>query len=320
MLLGAAIGDALGRPTESMRPSERMSQYGEITDYLPTPFSDEVKGFPSDDTQLTFWTLEELLDCDGLIPSELALRFTRERIFGIGGTVRRFIENMKAGVSWEHAGPDSAGNGALMRISPTTIPYLKTGGPGIMVDTALCAMITHNNDLSISACTLFTYLLWQLLDMNRNPGPEWWTSQIDYAKDITLGGAYTVRGGAYAGTRVQPWDFIQEQLGSAMERNLSVREAAAMWWSGAYLLETVPCALYIMMRHGSDPEQAVIRAVNDTKDNDTIASIVGAMVGALHGADAFPKRWIQGLSGRTTYDDDGRIFELISLAKAKWWG
>jgi len=319
MLLGVAIGDSLGNSTESMFPSQRCALYGKITDYLPRDFSPEPRGFPSDDTQLTLWTLEELLLNDGLIPQQVAARLSGERIYGIGSIVKRFVSNFKAGKPWEHCGPNSAGNGSLMRISPVLLPYLKTGGSRVVADTALCAMITHNNDLSISACLLQNYILWQLLDMNTNPDHEWWISQIDHAKDLMTGDTYTVRGGINAGMQLQPWGYIQDMLRLATAENWSVREACDAWWSGAYLLETIPCVLYIMMKHGSDPEQAIIRAVNDTKDNDTIASIVGSLVGAVHGKDAFPKRWIKGLTGRTRSNDDGRIFELIKISQEKWW-
>ena len=52
----------------------------------------------------------------------------------------------------------------------------------------------------------------------------------------------------------------------------------------------MPSVLTILMRHGPDPEQALARAVNDTRDNDTIAAIVGAAAGALHGEGAIPGR------------------------------
>ena len=89
--------------------------------------------------------------------------------------------------------------------------------------------------------------------------------------------------------------------------------------SGAYLLETVPCVVCLLSQHGADPEEAIVRAVNDTKDNDTIAAIVGAAVGMLHGAKALPRRWREGLTGRTSTDDDGRMFELIGMARARFW-
>ena len=80
--------------------------------------------------------------------------------------------------------------------------------------------------------------------------------------------------------------------------------------SGAYLLETVPSVLAILERHAHDPEESIIRAVNDT-----IGAIVGAAVGAIHGARALPERWKAGLLGRTRDDDDGRLFALLDQAR-----
>jgi ADP-ribosylglycohydrolase len=77
--------------------------------------------------------------------------------------------------------------------------------------------------------------------------------------------------------------------------------------------------LFILMRHGDDFEETVVRAVNETKDNDTIAAIVGAAAGALHGKKGIPRRWIENLSGRTTDRDDGRAFELIDTARNAFW-
>jgi len=72
------------------------------------------------------------------------------------------------------------------------------------------------------------------------------------------------------------------------------------------------------MKHGHQLEEVIIRAVNDTKDNDTVAAIVGAAVGALHGKEKLPERWISNLSGRLSYQDDGRVFELLNKAKKIW--
>ena len=68
------------------------------------------------------------------------------------------------------------------------------------------------------------------------------------------------------------------------------------------------------MKHGQNMEEAIVSAVNDTNDNDTIAAIVGAAVGALHGKRAIPERWLKNLLGRTSYTDDGRVFELLRKA------
>jgi len=55
----------------------------------------------------------------------------------------------------------------------------------------------------------------------------------------------------------------------------------------------------------------MVRAVNDTFDNDTIAAIVGAAVGALRGEAALPKRWHENLLGHTAEADDGKVFALL---------
>ena len=72
------------------------------------------------------------------------------------------------------------------------------------------------------------------------------------------------------------------------------------------------------MKHGDNLEEAIVRAVNDTKDNDTVGAIVGAAVGALHGKQNIPNRWTENLLGRTKNDDDGKIFELLQKARQRW--
>jgi ADP-ribosylglycohydrolase len=105
----------------------------------------------------------------------------------------------------------------------------------------------------------------------------------------------------------------------ALRRRLSVLEACNEWGSGANLFETVPSVLYILAKHAQNGEEAIIRAVNDTKDNDSVAAIVGAAVGALHGLECIPDRWIRGLTGRTRSTDDGEVFKLILMAKKIFW-
>ena len=113
MMLGLAIGDALGNTSEGMLPSGRQGRFGEIRDFLPNhkAFGKHV-GLPSDDTQLAFWTLEQMIEDKGFNPNHVARRFCRDRIFGIGRTVRDFILNYNSGRPWYECGPKSAGNGA----------------------------------------------------------------------------------------------------------------------------------------------------------------------------------------------------------------
>jgi ADP-ribosylglycohydrolase len=321
MMLGLAVGDALGNRSESMTPDRRFQKFGEIRDYLPNPYAEfDRVGLPSDDTQLAFWTLEQMIEDEGFIPENVARRFCRDRIFGLGSSVREFLYNFRSGRPWFESGPRSAGNGALMRIAPVLIPHLKTADEDLWTDTALCAMTTHNDSASITSCLAFVKMLWQLLEMEEPPAPEWWPETfVKTARDLEIDDSYRLRGGRFIGYRGNLSDFVGERVADAFQRDLPTVTACNSWYSGAYLLETVPSVIYILMKHGNDPEEAIVRAVNDTRDNDTIGAIVGAAIGALHGKNKLPGRWKENLLGRTSADDDGRIFEILEEAGKIWW-
>jgi hypothetical protein len=71
VLLGIAIGDALGNTSESYRPQDRNRAFGEINNYLPNRHADgRCVGLPSDDTQMSFWLLAHLLEDGHLEPSQ----------------------------------------------------------------------------------------------------------------------------------------------------------------------------------------------------------------------------------------------------------
>jgi ADP-ribosylglycohydrolase len=316
MLLGLAIGDALGNTSEGMSPADRRRRYGEIRDFLPNNYAGgERVGLPSDDTQLSFWTLDQIMSDGRVDPENIAARFCQGQIFGIGNTVSTFIRRHADGKRpWFKAGPASAGNGALMRIAPVCIPHLQSRSSELWVDAALTAMITHNDSASISACVAFVGILWDLLG-GEDPSPTWWLDRyVEIAAPLELDDPYEPVFLPRKGWHGTLSEFASEVILPARAQDQSTLEACESWGSGAYLLETVPSALYILEKHGDSFEEAVVRAVNDTLDNDTSGAIVGAVMGARHGKRAIPARWIEGLLGRTRAKDDGRVQELVSQA------
>lgn len=318
MMLGLAAGDSLGAPSESMTPGHRRAAYREIRDYLPNRYADNRPvGTPTDDSQMAFWTLEQLVEDGQYIPDALAKKFSERRIYGIGRNVRQFIANYKdSSVPWFQAGPKSAGNGSLMRIAPMVYPHLRQPSTELWVDTTLSAMATHNDSAATGSCMAFVAMIWDLLSMDQPPAPEWWATRFcEVLEDVDFGSRYAARGGEYTDRRETFPTFVAFLLEEFTRRELTTLEAGNAAYSGAYLLETVPSVLYILQCHGDDPEEAIVRAVNDTRDCDTVAAIVGAAVGALHGKEALPKRWIDNLTGRTMADDDDRMFELLDDAR-----
>jgi ADP-ribosyl-[dinitrogen reductase] hydrolase len=322
MLLGTAVGDSLGATSEGKSPGERNQLYGEIRDYIPGSRSDNrAIGIPTDDTQLTFWTLKQLISDGGLIPDNLAKSFCKHHIVGIGNTVKSFLRNYKdENKPWYYSGLDSLGNGALMRISSIVVPYLKNPNQSMYADAAIDTMLTHNSYANISCCISFVAILWSLLGMKSVPEPVWWVEKYcETARDLEGNTEYYPQRSKYSAYKGSLFNYTEQVVKDALRRRLSTMEACEEWGSGANLFETVPSVLYILAQYAHNGEEAIIRAVNDTKDNDTIAAIIGAAVGALHGINGIPDRWIKGLTGRTSSSDDGQVFKLIVMAKKHFW-
>ncbi len=331
MLLGLAIGDALGNTSEGMTPEERREAVGalhgdargDIRDYLPNRREDmRAVGLPSDDTQLAFWTLESLVRCGRLDPVALADNFTRRhRIYGIGATVTAFLmAYRREGRPWHQAGQPSAGNGALMRIAPVVLPHLRGMSWHLWEDVIAATILTHRDEAAVAAGVGFVGLLAECLTLaaagpvwNGVPARWWPETFLRYARTVETSKAYDC-GGADTRFHGSLSARVEQTVLPAIAVGTTVSEAAERWYSGAYLLETVPCMLHILALHGDDPEEAIVRAVNDTYDNDTIAAIVGAAVGAAHGVEALPRRWREGLLGRTREEDEGWVQELAERA------
>lgn len=322
MLLGLAIGDALGNTSESMNPDIRFRRHGWIEGYVPNHYAQgRAVGLPSDDSQLAFWTIEHLLQHGELDPQRLGELFaqTGRQIFGGGQATARALSNIRRGMPWTRSGSPRASNGALMRIAPVLLPHLRHPTPALWTDTLAAAHVTHDDELSNSSCIALVDLLWKLIGMSAAPDAAWWIEQwIEVYDQIGCAARYAARAGHPPGFEGTICDLLHGHVQAALDRELEVAAAGEIWHSGAYLLETVPTVIYVLARFGHDPKAAVLQAVNGSRDNDTVAAIVGAAVGALHGAAAWPDEWVNKLLGRTREDDDGQVFRLMLAAGDKF--
>lgn len=319
LLLGLAIGDALGNTTEGRLPHVRRAEHGEVRDYLPNRNANgEAVGIASDDTQLAFRLVQVLTEHGKVAPKALLDRFAETDVTGMGGTVHSALKAWRDGRPWPEAGQPSAGNGALTRIAPVLLPHLTGGGTGLWRDTIVATAITHNDPMAIGTAVALVDVLFHLLHASGPPEASWilnrWSNTVRaFEPDIV----YAPRGAACV--QAPTWRAAQVDVRRAIEGGLPTLTALNRWQSGAYLLETVPCVLLLLARYADDPEEAVVRAVNDTKDNDSIAAIVGAAMGALYGASAWPDGWVEGLTGRLAPGgQDGEVQALIEQAVSRF--
>jgi ADP-ribosylglycohydrolase len=345
LLLGVAVGDALGHSTEwQYDPERRHREHGTILDHVGSFYS--RSGRISDDTQLTFWTVERLLARGGFDFHELAACFVdrRRQIVGIGKNVSaalaRHADRLRSGSPALHAcagdpRTEGRGNGALMRFAPLVLPHLRTPSPRLWTDATLAALLTHGNPAAISGAVAFSHLLWEILRRPHGdaPEPEWWLDEyVRVARELEPGPLSPPPDEhplpeLYRDFRGSLWEFVDGPLRRAWQRGVSVRDACSLsgFGSRSDCAQTVPAALYILMHHADSFEAAIVAAVNDTKDNDTIAAIVGAFVGALHGRARIRRRWLDGIASRCLsvppepeQDDRGVIERLACEAAARF--
>jgi len=65
--------------------------------------------------------------------------------------------------------------------------------------------------------------------------------------------------------------------------------------SACYVEDAFPAVIYLALKYHHDPEKALIINTNLGGDNAGRGSVLGAFLGAAHGVDKFPSRWLKGL-------------------------
>lgn len=277
-LLGLAVGDALGAPAEGMR----RGSYRRITDFMPSPAHGLGPGEWTDDTAMALCLADSLLACRGLDPHDLMRRFLRwyrlgenacgGRMAGIGQNTRAALEAYESegalGQNGHH--PGAIGNGCIMRLSPVAIRYRRSLVAAH--DAAMAqARTTHSADEAAEAAGLMA----KMLVAGLRAGDPAAIMDVRFT-------ARTPRVNAIV-------------LGSYQRRS---RDAIS---SAARAVDTLEAALWCLHQAESF-EDAVLAAVNLGGDTDTIGATTGQLAGAVFGASAIPRRWVDGLhvAGRIT--------------------
>ncbi len=324
--MGLAVGDALAMPTEGLSGWRRRSRYPE-----PLHYMGKWRG-PSDDSQMAFWTLEQIVRDGRFDPAATARLFSErsEELIGLGSAGRRFRHRARNGGNWERwatSGTRAQGNGALVRVAPIIVPHLRCATSDLWLDTVLCGRVTHDGQMSAACCVALVHLIWSCLSLGAVPTPEWWVGE--FARIYRELDDTSARADA---TDARPLlrkfsgdlaDFLEGPVMSAFQSGRTVRAVCdpyeGLWGSGPDLRETVPSLIFILMKEGADFERAMDLTVRYTRDNDTIGALVGTVLGALHGLSGIPQRWVRGHSGVTRRKDKGQVFHLVRDARAKFF-
>jgi ADP-ribosylglycohydrolase len=65
--------------------------------------------------------------------------------------------------------------------------------------------------------------------------------------------------------------------------------------TACYVEDSVPAVVYLALKYHDDPENALIANTNLGGDNAARGAVLGALLGAAHGVEKLPDRWVGGL-------------------------
>ena len=88
--------------------------------------------------------------------------------------------------------------------------------------------------------------------------------------------------------------------------------------AGLHVAEAIPSAFGIFAAYNGDAMGSIIGAVNVGYDTDTVATMSGALAGALNGADAYPSHFLPTLEKANHLEIEKLAKDLTEIAKKRF--
>lgn len=311
VLLGTAVGDALGVPYEfgcAELPADEQPRMlgGGLGNFAPGEWSDDtsmamaIAGVAATGADLT---TDDALDAiarnflrwfDGGPPdvgnqTRAVLGATHRRLAAGEEEVGRIMREESEGFAADH--PRSAGNGALMRTAPVALGHLDDRAR--LADAArLIASLTHADVLAGDSCVL-------------------WCEAIRVA---VLDGVLDVTAGLdlLPAPRVDRWSAWLAAPAADDPKSFTPNgfTVTALQAAAAAITQT-PVPDDTAGRHLPHALAAAVHIGNDT---DTVAAIAGGLLGGRWGASAVPEQWRRAVHGWPNNAAPSDATDLIRLA------
>jgi ADP-ribosylglycohydrolase len=326
-LIGAAAGDAMGAATEARTTEQIVEYFGhEVTDFEKPPMdtfgAGNVPGQVTDDFSSAFFLAKSIVDSGGIVDQravQLALiDWSEHPVFFdrfAGPTTRLAIRRFKGEEIGEIQGVQlvtrQATNGSAMRISP--IGMLHPGDLDRTISDAITVtMITHDNYLALSgacavACAVSRALLpdadvYNVLQAALFGAEEGERQGRKVARDVA--GPSVLR-------RLEMAIEIGLGRGTPQEK---MRELSDRIGAGLHVAEAIPTAIGLFAANGGHAMGSIVGAVNVGYDTDTVATMSGAIAGALNGSSAYPSHFLPTLEQANGLDISGLADQITAIA------
>ena len=291
MIIGAAVGDALGAPFEFKKADQYTSTFpkpvfGGIGEMVGGGSFNWREGEFTDDTQMALSLALSILD-KGDFDLDHVWSYWRswaKTAQDIGNTTRHSLSFSNRN-DVKHPNPDmTAANGALMRAFPLALldkPRFE-----------ICEIVLAQGQLT-----------------HPHPAASW---------GAWLGVSMMIS--ALQGD--EPFETLSDELVAMPEDVASeFRETLTPGWkptegriNNGSVWGCLADAVWAV-RNSTTFEETVTRAINLGDDTDTVACVAGAIAGAMYGIQAIPSRWTTYLNGTVTTPKGDINFDNASLGR-----
>ena len=292
LILGVAVGDALGVPVEVKKRGTFL-----VTGMQGYGTHNQPPGTWSDDTSLTLALADSFLTDDVNLEG-IARRFTEwydnaaytphGKVFDIGNATAKAIERLKKGVAPEQAGGAGErdnGNGSLMRIAPLAFYMYAIRKPEERFRIVKeVSSLTHAHEWSVAACYIYVEML-NKLRMGRKKKEAYTELREDFARGVPFISKATLA------------KFVR-----ILENDISALPEEDIRSSG-FVIDTLEAAFWCFLTT-DNYKDAVLKAVNLGDDTDTTGAVTGALAGLAYGLEGIPQEWREQLAA---YDEVRRI-------------
>lgn len=305
---GIPIGDALGMPLEILSAESIAKKFGRVTTLVKPQddhkfFAGKPSGYWTDDTALTLAILSSLTNKGRFDMDDIAKEHVRALdVFGprgYGDSTKFSIEKLKEGVHWsksaitgrdKRGNPFGTGNGICMKIAPMSV-FLAPHG--LFDDEhnrqiADLAWMTHKTGMALASGLAHAYVLRYCLS----------ESPATFDRDTFTRLAYEA---AIIGEAMMKDDF-PEKLSDRFKILMNMCGADFLTPNIRKIFDNGTCFVYnslpftyAFFLRNYDNIESLYDVANAGGDTDSNASMLGALLGALHGESIFPRHLIDGL-------------------------
>lgn len=292
-LVGVALGDSLGMPTELMTQEAIGQTYGVVRELRapdPTHYHHGhlTRAQITDDTEQTLALLDAFFHHKTLnaeVAAEALITWANDKdVFNttyLGPSSKKALQQLMAGEDPRTTGSYGTTIGGAMRMLPVALVCL--GDEEQAIKTAVeVSLPTHGTNQAIAGATAMAAALVESFREGASRG-----SIIDAAcRGAQRGLSY---GYPYPGASISKRIRLAVDLSvNAPTLRVALKDLYEIIGVDMVPREIVPVVMGLLARP-EEPMELLIGAANIGGDTDTIAAMLGSLLGAFHGVSAFPE-------------------------------